>query len=125
MAVKVFLTDDSVDTLEALTLVYNYHPDFEVVGDARTVTATWESLRTSEIDIVSLDIQIGPDDGIRLCQQLRAEFPFLFIVVCSLDSDEAIQMQARQAGASYFLSKPFGTSELNQLLAAYQTFGQP
>jgi DNA-binding NarL/FixJ family response regulator len=124
MTIGVYLVDDALETIEALTTVYSAHPKLQVVGSVYSGRETLRAVRAnlSQIDIVSLDIQLGDANGIELCRQIRQEFPHLFIVMCSLQADWKTRQLAAEAGAHYFLSKPFGLPEVNEMVAAYRDF---
>lgn len=119
MSLRVYLTDDSPETIEVLTTLYSCHPSFEVVGHSMNTVDALEVLRTeaTHIDVVSLDIQLGSEDGIELCARITSEFPHLFVVMCSIESHGYNRRRAQQAGASHFMSKPFGFREMDELVA--------
>lgn len=122
MRANVFLTDDSIETIEVLSAMYNQHPSFQAIGYGRNSLETLQALRTLNIDILSIDIELGQESGIDLCKQIHSEFPNVLLVMCSVESGTVNRVNAVQAGASYFLSKPFGLRELNALLLEYQQF---
>lgn len=122
MPANVFLTDDSIETIEALFAIYNEHPGFKVIGHGWNRLETFRALHTIKIDILSMDIELEQESGIELCKQVRAEFPSIFLVMCSVEADFSTRLKAERAGASYFLAKPFGLHELNAMLLEYQQF---
>ncbi len=123
----MFLVDDAEETIEALSTVYNAHPHLQVVGFEACGLEALETIRTrqADIDIVSLDIQLGDANGMDICRQVRREFPHLFVVMCSLEADLKVQQTAHAMGANYFLAKPFGLQEINDMIQAYRAFMTP
>lgn len=62
-------------------------------------------------DLVILDLGLPDMDGVEVIRQLRA-FTGVPILVLSARSDEAQKVDALDAGADDYLTKPFGNSEL-------------
>lgn len=69
-------------------------------------------------DLVMLDIALGsPPDGLELCRQLRqrSRVP---IIMLSVRGDERTKVQALDAGADDYLTKPFSMEELRARIQA-------
>lgn len=66
---------------------------------------------TRQPDLVVLDLGLPDGDGVDLIRDLRSwsEIP---VIVLSARSEEADKVQALDAGADDYLSKPFGAAEL-------------
>ena len=62
-------------------------------------------------DVILLDLGLPDLDGIELARRLRLECPSPIIVI-SARGQEADKIQALDAGADDYLTKPFGTGEL-------------
>jgi CheY-like chemotaxis protein len=109
---KVFVVDDEEDTRELYAVVLR-HEGF-VVATAR---GTEEALRVIDRlypDVIVADYALPGADGFELCRRLKAnpltrEIPLIIVTgYCG----PAWQEQARQAGASRFLSKPLLPDDL-------------
>ncbi len=118
----MLLVDDSVETLDALALQYGINLPIQKLMSATNGRDAWEILNTEPIDIASIDIQLGIEDGIFLCQEIRSRFPKIFIIICSLDGYEPTRKRAFEAGASYFLSKPFCSEDVVRMFDSYLNF---
>lgn len=69
-------------------------------------------------DLVVLDINLGREpDGLEVCRRLR-EWSRVPIIILSVRSDEATKVQALDAGADDYLTKPFGMEELRARIQA-------
>ena len=69
-------------------------------------------------DAVVLDVNLGQGpDGLEVCRRLR-EWSAVPIIMLSVRGDEAIKVQALDAGADDYLSKPFGMEELRARIGA-------
>jgi two-component system, OmpR family, KDP operon response regulator KdpE len=69
-------------------------------------------------DAVILDITLGSEpDGLEVCRRLR-EWSQVPIVVLSVRGDEKTKVEALDAGADDYLTKPFGMEELRARIQA-------
>ncbi len=83
-------------------------------GEEAVQTARRESPR-----LVFLDIDMPRLDGIEACRQMRAE-PAMNgakIVMLTATVEDSARDRAEEAGADYFLTKPFSPLELLRLVA--------
>src|SRR4029077_17199168 len=62
-------------------------------------------------DLVFTDVSMPNMDGIELCRQLRAESA-LPIIVLSVKGEEKAKVDALDAGADDYVTKPIGMDEL-------------
>ncbi len=62
-------------------------------------------------DLVITDLAMPNMNGLKLCQRLR-EISTVPIIVLSVKGDEATKIEALDAGADDYLTKPFGMGEL-------------
>jgi CheY-like chemotaxis protein len=83
-------------------------------GDEAVQTASVQSPR-----LVFLDIDMPRMDGIEACRRMRAD-PAMAgskIVMLTATAEESARVRAREAGADFFLTKPFSPLELLRLVA--------
>jgi DNA-binding NarL/FixJ family response regulator len=85
---------------------------YEVIGTAADGRSALESLRRTLPDIVALDLRLPDIDGIELCRKIRQGFPSVAIVVLSTYLSESTVRDALQAGATGYVTKAAGLSEL-------------
>ena len=62
-------------------------------------------------DLVVTDLSMPNMNGLKLCQRLR-EISSVPIIVLSVKGDEATKVEALDAGADDYVTKPFGMGEL-------------
>jgi two-component system KDP operon response regulator KdpE len=70
-----------------------------------------ELLRTHTVDVVLLDLNMPGMGGLKACRAIRAAWDVPIIVISVRDSD-ADKVEALDAGADDYLSKPFSFDEL-------------
>lgn len=120
MRIRTLLVDDSPETLDALSLLYAMNPVVDVVGRTKNAAETLSLLKSTSVDLVSLDIHLGSDNGLELCSQIYERHPSVFISICSLEEDEAYRVLAKQCGAHYFLAKPITSDDIDHLVRHIQ-----
>jgi two-component system KDP operon response regulator KdpE len=75
-------------------------------------------VRTIQFDAVLLDIGMPGMNGIEACKKLRKLMPLLGIVMLTVKNTEADKIQALDAGADDYVTKPFHVGELAARLRA-------
>lgn len=82
-----------------------------IVADARSGEEALEKLRTERFDLVLLDLNMPGMGGLAACRAIRADCD-IPIIILSVRDAEKDKVQALDAGADDYVSKPFGTQEL-------------
>jgi two-component system KDP operon response regulator KdpE len=91
--------------------------DFEIV-EAETGEQAVALVRTVCFDAVLLDIGMPGMNGIEACRKLRQLMPLLGIVMLTVKNTEEDKIQALDAGADDYITKPFHLGELAARLRA-------
>jgi two-component system, OmpR family, KDP operon response regulator KdpE len=81
------------------------------VDDARSGEEALEKLRREGIDLVLLDVNMPGLGGIETCRLIRADSEVAIIMLTVRDA-EADHVEALDAGADDYITKPFRTQEL-------------
>jgi two-component system, OmpR family, phosphate regulon response regulator PhoB len=103
--------DDRAQQTIVLTMLEASGISTVTVGSAEEA---WQTLMTTEVDLLVLDWSLPGMSGLELCHQLRRDprfgvLPILFLTAHS-SSDDLVT--AFEAGADDFVSKPFRAPEL-------------
>ncbi|HHU51479.1 MAG TPA: response regulator [Firmicutes bacterium] len=80
---------------------------FEVVGEAEDGLKAVEKYKELKPDLVTMDITMPEMDGIAAVKEIRKIDPNAVIVMCSAMGQQAMVIDAIQAGAKDFVVKPF------------------
>lgn len=82
-----------------------------IVNDAKSGENALEALRIEKPDLVLLDINMPGIGGLETCRLIRAtsEIPIIILTVRNAEKDK---VEALDAGADDYVTKPFGTPEL-------------
>jgi DNA-binding NarL/FixJ family response regulator len=119
-SVYVLVVDDHELVRRGLLAFFDTEPDLEPVGDVAGGAQALELLGRLDgegrrPDVVVMDLQMEPIDGIELTRQIRARYADVEVVaLTSFAEDERVQA-ALEAGASGYLLKD---SDPDQLAAA-------
>ncbi len=81
------------------------------VDDAKTGEETLVKVREFRPDLVLLDINMPGMGGLDTCRAIRAD-PNIAIIMLTVRNSEADKVEALDAGADDFVTKPFSTPEL-------------
>lgn len=116
---RVLLVDDHRTFTDLLELALRGETDLEFVGAAHRAAEAEAMVRTLRPDVVVMDVNIGPDDGIELTARLTAAHPGLCVVVLTAHADTGLMQRAVQSGACGLLPKDGSLPEmLNGLRSA-------
>lgn len=80
---------------------------FEVAGEAENGAVAVESYTNLQPDLVIMDITMPEMDGIEAVKTIKANDPSARIIMCSAMGQQAMVIDAIQAGARDFIVKPF------------------
>lgn len=80
---------------------------YQVVGEAEDGVRAIEKYRELKPDLVTMDITMPDMDGITAVKEIRAADPNAIIIMCSAMGQQAMVIDAIQAGAKDFIVKPF------------------
>jgi two-component system, chemotaxis family, chemotaxis protein CheY len=85
---------------------------FEVVGEAQTGTEAVRQYRALHPDLVTMDIVMPDMGGIDAVREIIRDYPQARILMCSAMGQQALVIEAIQAGARDFVVKPFQPSRV-------------
>jgi DNA-binding NarL/FixJ family response regulator len=114
--IRVLVVDDHPVLRAGLEAVLRAEPGFVCVGVAADGAEMSRALPRTRPDVVILDRRLGEEDGLALCEALRAEPGAPEVVVYTADTtDPDLGPRARAAGASGVIEK---TSAIDGLFDA-------
>jgi DNA-binding NarL/FixJ family response regulator len=110
--IRVVLVDDQQLVRAGFRMVLDYQSDIVVVGEAGDGAEALRLLRTTEADVVVMDLRMPVLDGVAATRQICAAGPEpRVLVLTTFDTDEEA-FAALQAGASGFMLKSVPPDEL-------------
>lgn len=81
--------------------------NFEVVGEAADGAQAVDKYLELKPDLVTMDITMPEMDGIAALKAIKEKDPSAKIIMCSAMGQQAMVIDAIQAGAKDFIVKPF------------------
>src|SRR5687767_3121805 len=106
---RILVVDDEPQIARVLRTGLKTHGyDVRVAADGLSALETFNDWPP---DLVVTDLSMPHLDGLQLCQRLRAisQVP---IIILSVRGEEKMKVEALDAGADDFVTKPFGMEEL-------------
>ncbi|PYI54056.1 response regulator transcription factor [Paenibacillus flagellatus] len=105
----ILLVDDEKDILDLLE-IYLKNEGFVLLRASNGVEAL-DVLKTTEVDLIILDIMMPRMDGIQACMKIREEknMPIIMLSAKSQDMDKIMGLST---GADDYMTKPFNPLEL-------------
>jgi len=89
---------------------------FEVVGEAENGGAAVKMYQDLKPDLITMDITMPEMDGIAGVREIRKTDPQAKIIMVSAMGQQAMVMEAIQAGAKDFIVKPFQQDRIIQAI---------
>lgn len=106
---KVLVVEDEINILNLVCALLETN-GYQVI--AAKTCASAKALYASYIpDIIILDLGLPDDDGMNLIKEIRKE-SITPVIVLSARSTETDKVEALDAGANDYVTKPFGSAEL-------------
>ncbi len=106
MGLRILVVDDALFMRNMLKDIFT-RAGYEVVGEAANGVEAVQSYGELRPDLVTMDIVMPLKSGIEALQEITAGDPRAKIIMCSALGQEALVMEAVQAGARDFIVKPF------------------
>src|SRR5438132_10266461 len=106
---RILVVDDEQEiTLVLRSGLAEQGYDVRVAGEGESALELFQAWTP---DLVVTDLSMPNMNGLKLCQRLR-EISSVPIIVLSVKGDEATKVEALDAGADDYVTKPFGMAEL-------------
>ncbi|MBR6999519.1 MAG: response regulator [Lachnospiraceae bacterium] len=114
---KVFLVDDEIVVREGIRESFPWEETpYVLVGEAPDGEMALPMIRDTNPDIVITDIRMPFMDGIELCRIMRAQMPWIGVVVLSGYDEFEYARQCIQLGVREYLLKPINSEALKGAL---------
>jgi two-component system, OmpR family, KDP operon response regulator KdpE len=107
---KVLIVDDEPSIRRALRTTF-CTLGFDI-AEAVTGEQALPLLRAANFDAVLLDVNMPGMGGIEACREIRRRFPRLAVLMLTVRDDEDDKVEALDAGADDYVTKPFPIREL-------------
>src|SRR3990172_1412037 len=113
--IKVLLVDDHALFRKGVASALASHTDIEVVGEAENGDEALAKARELMPDMILMDISMPVCDGLAATRRIKAEIPYVKIIILTVAEQDESLFEAIKSGAHGYLLK---TIEPRSLLEA-------
>lgn len=106
MANKVLIVDDAAFMRMMIKDILSKN-GYEIVGEAADGVQALQLYKDTQPDLVTMDITMPEMDGISALKEIKKLNPQAKVIMCSAMGQQAMVIDAIQAGAKDFIVKPF------------------
>ncbi|WP_028545165.1 response regulator [Paenibacillus taiwanensis] len=106
MANRILIVDDAAFMRMMIRDILTKN-GYEVVGEAADGAQAIEKYKEHKPDLITMDITMPEMDGITALKEIRKTDPSAKVIMCSAMGQQAMVIDAIQAGAKDFIVKPF------------------
>ncbi|TJY43178.1 response regulator [Cohnella pontilimi] len=106
MANRILIVDDAAFMRMMIRDILTKN-GYEVVGEAQDGAQAIEKFKELHPDLVTMDITMPEMDGISALKEIRKLDTNARVIMCSAMGQQAMVIDAIQAGAKDFIVKPF------------------
>jgi DNA-binding NarL/FixJ family response regulator len=114
--IRIIIADDHQLFRNGLKILLNSFPEFEVTGEASNGKEFLELLKTVQVDIALMDINMPEMDGIEATRKGIKINPLVCVIALSMYGEEEYYYKMVDAGAKGFLLKDSDISEVKEAI---------
>ena len=106
MSLKVLIAEDHTLVSQGLEVMLSMSDGLELAGVVETGEAAVERVRTEDVDVVLMDVNLGQGiNGIEATRQVKQDSPDTKVLILTMFTDPGTVAEAVKAGADGYLSK--------------------
>jgi DNA-binding NarL/FixJ family response regulator len=110
--VRLLIVDDHEVVRLGLRALLGSRPEFEIVGDATTVSQAVATAEMSQPDVVIMDVRLPDGTGVEACREIKASRPQTQVVMLTSYADAEAVEASVIAGAAGYVLKGSSASDL-------------
>ncbi|HBI04952.1 MAG TPA: two-component system response regulator [Paenibacillaceae bacterium] len=115
MCKRILIVDDAAFMRMMIKEILSSY-GFEVVGEAHDGLMAIEKYCELRPDLVTMDITMPEMDGITALKEIKKFDPEAKVIMCSAMGQQAMVIEAIQAGAKDFIVKPFQADRVIEVI---------
>jgi DNA-binding NarL/FixJ family response regulator len=116
--IRILLADDHALVRAGIRALVQNIEGVEVVAEAVDGREALTAIKKHQPDLVLMDISMAGLNGLEAASRVARDFPTVRVIILSAHANEEYVCQALRAGASGYLLKDAGTSELDLAIKA-------
>jgi DNA-binding NarL/FixJ family response regulator len=103
--IRILIVDDNPSVRLALKKFLEHNPRWLVCGEAEDGRQAVDCVRQLKPDLVVMDFLMPVQDGLHASEQIKALFPEVSILLCTMFASSQLSQKARSAGVGGILPK--------------------
>ena len=113
---RILLADDHSVVREAMRVMLEMDPEFQVVGEASDGQEALDLTAHQKPDLVLMDIRMDGMDGVEATRLLRERHPEVEVLILTGHGEDSELLDAVEAGARGFLLKDASSDEVKRAI---------
>ena len=114
--IRILIAEDHAVVRQSVKVMLEMEPEFIVVGEAEDGQQALDLVEQVDPDLVLMDIRMAGMDGVEATRILHQRSPSVGILILTGFGEDAILLQAVEAGAHGFLLKDASAEELKKAI---------
>lgn len=110
--IRIVLADDHRILRQGVKQVLQENEDFQVVGEAATLSELEDCLSSTPCHVLILDLAFPGSVGVEGLRRIRSKFPSLNILILSMYGEDQYAVRCLKAGALGYMTKENASEEL-------------
>jgi DNA-binding NarL/FixJ family response regulator len=125
MVVRVTIFEDHSYLRESLAAIINLTEGFELTGSFENCSDVIEKIEKGKPDVVLMDIEMPPTNGIEGLKEIKRNFPDVNVVMLTVFDENEKIFEAICAGATGYLLKRTPPAKILEAIQDVQNGGAP
>lgn len=109
---RVLIADDHASVRAGLRFLLSQESDFEVVGEADSVTTALQAIEALAPDVLILDFGLGAERADRVLEALAGRRDAPPVLILSMEDERVVGQELARRGAAAYVTKLAPTSEI-------------
>lgn len=114
--IRILLADDHQLFLDGLKMLLKEEVNIKLVAEANDGKEVISLLKTQEVDIAVLDVEMPHMDGLETSAYIREHYPATKVLVLTMYNDQAFIRKLIEVGVSGYILKNKGKEELAEAI---------
>ncbi|MDF2187572.1 response regulator transcription factor [Paraflavitalea sp. CAU 1676] len=126
MDISICIVDDNKDIRSALEQIVLMSDGYQLLGSFGSAEEALQQIPLLKPEIVLMDINLGEgESGIDCVRHLKADYPEILFMMCTVYEDDEKIFEALTAGASGYILKKTAPHKLLEAIRELQEGGAP
>lgn len=123
--INVFIIEDNPNTLVLLEAIVTSNEQLRLIGSSGTGKEGIKRVTETLPDIVVVDISLPDISGVECVKVLKAEFPLMLFMICTVHDEEENIFESLKAGASSYILKKSSPGQIQSAIIELYEGGAP